>query len=204
MQPLSAIILAGGKSSRLGQDKRRLQLWGESGPTLLEHTVHTLATLCDDLVVVLNDAAAWPDFPAQIVPDAYPAGGPLGGIASGLAAIRYSFALVVAADMPLLNLDLLRWMAQQPRNYDILSPRTAGETKSGGWETLCAIYSQGCLSVMQTLLHSGDLKMRLVFDQMAVQPVTVDEWQRFDPEGTTFLNINTATDLALVVQRLPS
>jgi molybdenum cofactor guanylyltransferase len=84
--PPTAIVLAGGRSTRLGQDKRRLQLWGSQGPTLLARTVALAAACCAEVVVVLNDPEAWPDLPARLVLDAYPGVGPLGGLASGLAA----------------------------------------------------------------------------------------------------------------------
>ncbi len=97
----SAVILAGGLSRRLGQDKRRLRLWGEGGPTLLERTVATVGALCADVVVVLNDPEGWPGLGGRHVPDAYPDGGALGGIYSGLAAAEEEHALVVACDFSL-------------------------------------------------------------------------------------------------------
>src|SRR5919205_2151237 len=92
----SAIVLAGGLSRRLGQDKRRLRLWGPEQPMLLEHTVSIVARLCPDVVVVLNDPEAWAGLPARLVPDIYPGSGPLGGIYAGLMAASYDYALAVA------------------------------------------------------------------------------------------------------------
>ncbi|MBA3944080.1 MAG: molybdenum cofactor guanylyltransferase [Herpetosiphonaceae bacterium] len=193
-EPISGVVLAGGKSLRLGQDKRRLRLWGEAGPTLLEHTVAVLHTVCDEVIVVLNDPLEWTNLAVRIVPDAFPSGGSLGGIATGLMAAQHSAALVVAADMPLLNVALLRWMVDQQRTYDILAPQTTGDTKSGGWETLCAIYMRSCLPVMTALLAEGNLKIRRVYDQVRVQAVTEDQLRRFDPAGVAFGNINTLAD----------
>jgi molybdenum cofactor guanylyltransferase len=68
---LSGVVIAGGRSRRLGQDKRRLQLWGDDGPTLLEHSVALLERVADDVTVVLNDPEAWPDLRATLVRDAY-------------------------------------------------------------------------------------------------------------------------------------
>ncbi len=201
-EPISGVVLAGGKSLRLGQDKRRLRLWGEGGPTLLEHTVAVLNTLCDEVIVVLNDAAEWTSITARTVPDAFPFGGSLGGIATGLMTAQHTAALVVAADMPMLNVALLQWMVSQPRTYDILAPRTTGDTKSGGWETLCSIYGQTCLPVMSALLQEGNLKIRRVYDQVHVQAVTEDQVRRFDPDGMAFANINTLADWEGVQQQI--
>ncbi|MEP7190641.1 MAG: NTP transferase domain-containing protein, partial [Roseiflexaceae bacterium] len=65
--PTSAIVLAGGVSRRLGQDKRRLRLWRAAGPTLLEYVVGIVARLCADVLVVLNDPDAWAELPARLV-----------------------------------------------------------------------------------------------------------------------------------------
>ena len=59
-----AIVLAGGVSRRLGQDKRQLRLWGTAGPMLLEYVVGIVARVCADVVVVLNDPDAWNTLPA--------------------------------------------------------------------------------------------------------------------------------------------
>lgn len=204
-QPISGVIVAGGQSRRLGEDKRRLKLWGAAGPTLLEHTLGVLAALCDDVVVVLNDPAAWPGLVAQIVGDVYPDGGALGGIYSGLRAARHDHALVVAADMPLLNTDLLRWMIAQPRDYDVLVPRLAetGRARNRlGVESLHAIYSRACLAPMARQLNTGNPQVIGFFDAVRVlliEPATIAQ---FDPQGHAFRNVNTPDDLAAVRQLL--
>src|SRR5262245_5139087 len=153
----SAIVLAGGLSRRLGQDKRRLRLWGETQPTLLEHTVSIVAQLTPDVVVVLNDPEAWPDLAARFAVDVYPDGGALGGIYSGLLPARHDYALAVACDMPFLSLELLRAMLLRPRDYDILVPRSLhpGMTRNAlDLEPLHAIYNKACLKPMQQTLES--------------------------------------------------
>lgn len=201
--PLSGIIVAGGRSRRLGSDKRRLRLWGEHGPTLLERTVERVHGLCAEVIVVLNDAEHWAHLPARLVADRYPDGGPLGGIYSGLCVARYAHALVVAADMPLLNLELLRWMIAQPRDYDVLAPRVASSARNRlGVETLHAIYSRACLEAMARQLEAGNPQVIGFFDQVRVRLIEADVVARFDPAGLTFRNINTPADLAAVQQLL--
>lgn len=201
--------MAGGQSRRLGQDKRRLRLWGSDGPTLLEHTVALLARLCDDLVVVLNDPDAWPGLPARLVGDVYPAGGALGGIYSGLAAARHAHALVVAADMPLLNEALLRWMIEQPRDYDVLVPRLADDRERGGKprnrlgvESLHAIYSRACLEPMARQLDAGNPQVIGFFPEVRVRIVEAVAFAELDPQGHAFRNVNTPEELELVARVL--
>src|SRR4051812_41195912 len=95
---VSGVILAGGRSSRLGEDKRRLRLWGDDGPTMLEHSIEILAPLCTEVIVVLNDAEQWPNLRTKIVADLIPDAGPLSGLMSGLLAATNEYALVIASD----------------------------------------------------------------------------------------------------------
>lgn len=200
-EPITGVVVAGGKSRRLGHDKRRLKLWSADGPTLLEHTIRVLADLCDDVIVVLNDPAEWSDLPAHIVSDVYPDGGALGGIYSGLRAARHQHALVVAADMPLLNTVLLRWMIAQPREYDVLVPRLAASGSARnklGVESLHAIYSRACLAPIAAQLDAGNPQVIGFFGQVRVRIVEADTIARFDPSGHAFRNVNTAEELGQV------
>jgi molybdopterin-guanine dinucleotide biosynthesis protein A len=205
MQDASAIVLAGGVSRRLGQDKRRLRLWGTAGPTLLEHTVDILARLCADVIVVLNDPERWGDLPARLVTDIYPDGGSLGGIYSGLVAVTHNYALAVASDMPFLSADLIRAMLMRSRDYDVLIPRSlsAGTTRNSlDVEPLHAIYSKSCLEPMRMLLESGRRQIAAFFPQVQVAYVEPQETRRYDPSGRSLLNINTPEQLATAVHWL--
>ena len=104
---ISVIILAGGQSTRLGRDKSLLEL---DGQPLIARTVHTLAPLSDDLVVVTNDVERYEGLalPVRYVPDKVRGMGSLMGLYSGLKAAQHSHVLAVACDMPFLNLPLLR------------------------------------------------------------------------------------------------
>ncbi len=198
-EPASAVVLAGGLSRRLGDDKRRLRLWGEAGPTLLEHTLQLVGQLCDDVVVVLNDPGEWPSLPARVVPDAYPDGGALGGIYSGLAAARHQHALTVACDMPFLSPALLGALLARPRDYDVLVPRSLepGTTRNRlGVESLHAIYGKGCLAAMRDALEGGRRQIAAFFPLVQVAFFEPGETQRYDTAGRSFLNVNTPEQLA--------
>ena len=204
-QDASAIVLAGGVSRRLGQDKRRLRLWGTAGPTLLEHTVELLARLCAEVIVVLNDPEEWRDLPARLVTDIYPDGGSLGGIYSGLVAATRNYALAVASDMPFLSADLIRAMLMRSRDYDVLIPRSLhpGTTRNAlDVEPLHAIYSNSCLAPMRMLLESGRRQIAAFFPQVQVAYVEPEEMRRYDPSGRSLLNINTPEQLASAVHWL--
>lgn len=197
-EPLSVVVVAGGKSVRLGEDKRQLRLWGPEGPTLLEHTVELVARFSQDIVVVLNDPPSWTALGATLVPDAFPGSGVLGGIYSGLSAAAHEHTLVVAGDMPFLNEALIAWMIEQPRTYDVLIPRVGdGKARNRlGVESLHAIYGHGCREPIRRQLETGNPQVIGFFEHVAVQYVEPTAIALFDQHGIAFKNINTPQDLA--------
>lgn len=201
--PTSAIVLAGGRSRRLGYDKRYLRLWGAAGPTLLEHVVQVVGKLCAEVIVVLNDADNWGHISVRRVPDIYADGGALGGLYAGLCAASHPYALVVACDMPFLNPALLGAMLAQPRNYDALVPQAlaAGTTRNLlGAETLHAIYGRSCLKPIQATLESGNRQIAAFFPQVRVTFFAASDTQRYDPAGRSFININTPEQAAAATE----
>ncbi len=194
---VSGIVVAGGKSVRLGQDKRRLRLWGPRGPTLLEHTIEMMAAHCDEVIVVLNDPEAWLDLQACVVPDTFPRGGALGGIYSGLMAAAHPYVFAVAADMPLLGPVLIDWMLRQPRDYDVLVPRIM-ETRARNRlavESLHAIYSGVCREPIRRQLEAGNPQVIGFFPQVRVRIVEPEIVAELDPLGAAFKNVNTPEEL---------
>ena len=118
------------------------------------------------------------------------------GIYSGLRAARYPHALVVACDMPLLSLPLLRYMLPLANGSDVVIPRVAGLL-----EPLHAIYGKACLPAMGRLLDQGQRQIIAFFGQVRVRYVEEDEIARCDPHHLSFVNVNTPEDWERV-QRL--
>ncbi|HFD40695.1 MAG TPA: molybdenum cofactor guanylyltransferase, partial [Anaerolineae bacterium] len=125
VEQISGIVLAGGQSRRLGRDKALLEI---EGRPLLARTVHTLAALSDDLIVVTNAPERYAPLglPVRFVADEKPGIGSLMGLYSGLKAAHHPYALVVACDMPFLNPALLRYLLSLTAGYDIVIPRRDG------------------------------------------------------------------------------
>lgn len=216
-EPITGIVLAGGRSHRLQQDKRKLRLWGEDGPTLLEHTLALITPLCAEVVVVLNDPWEWQALPARLVSDIHAGMGPAGGLVAGLTAARCSHALVVGADMPLLNPHLLAWMVRSPHRVGAdalvpLSPTTSGPPRL---EPLHAIYARDCLPHLARALEQGTRRMMTLLEQIRTVGIPPSELlagvplahcaDRADGERAlqwAFFNINTPADLSLARQLL--
>jgi molybdopterin-guanine dinucleotide biosynthesis protein A len=192
---VSAIVLSGGRSKRLGADKALLLL---DGQPLLARTIETMATLSDDLIVVTNDPESHRPAarPARLVPDVTPGIGSLMGIYSGLRACRHPQAIVVACDMPFLSVVLLRYMISLAGDYDVVIPR------QGRWfEPLHAIYGRNCLPAIEQVLASGQRQIVAFFDDVRVRYVDEEELDVFDPHRLSFLNVNTSEDWELIARR---
>mgnify|MGYP001772483419 CR=1 FL=1 len=196
----SCIIIAGGSSQRMGSDKRRLRLWGECGPTLLEHVVAQAARVSDDVIVALNDPHAWSELPARLVRDEVEQGGPLAGLAAGLAACRYEYALALACDMPLVQEALIAALLAYPRPYDALAPLRFDDgarapRNSLAAEPLLAVYRRTCLPAIRACLQRG---ARALVDPLAMvdtRYLAPDVWQQYDPQGLSFINLNRTEDV---------
>jgi molybdopterin-guanine dinucleotide biosynthesis protein A len=188
----SAIVVAGGKSSRLGQDKRQLRL--TSSRTLLEETIERLSALSDDVVVVGSDLSAVAGPSIRFVADPLPGAGPLNGLYGGLSAVQNEYAVAVACDLPFLSVRLLRVLVDYPRDYDLLVPRRA----DGTLEMLQAVYRKTCLDAMRRRLSVGRLKLSGLVEDVRVRFVDEVELIPYDPELRSFLNVNTPRDLATI------
>jgi molybdopterin-guanine dinucleotide biosynthesis protein A len=187
---ISSILLAGGKSSRMGKDKARLKLDGRL--MILQSIAHKLLTISDE-VIVATDGRRYEGLDVEVkwVDDVYPGAGSLVGLYSGLKEASSGYALVVACDMPFINIDLLRYMIALPRDYDILAPKIGSEI-----EPLHAIYSRDCLPKIEKLLEAGRKKIIELFSEVRVRYLTKEEVEKYDPEHRSFFNINSPDQLA--------
>ena len=170
----------------MGRDKSHLILGGE---TLVARAVRTLRALSDDVVVVTNMPESFSGLAARLTGDVIAGGGALSGIHAGLAAARHEFALVVACDMPFLNLALLRHMASLAPGHDAVVPHWQGE-----FEPLHAVYSRQCITVIETILRRGDRRVVDIYAAIRVRYLEPEEITRFDPDGLSFFNVNSPED----------
>ena len=192
---VTAIVLAGGKNLRLGRSKALEIINGKS---LIECVVERLRPLTNQILIVT--AQEQPDLPpivkTEILADLYPGKGPLGGIYTGLLASRSSHNIVVACDMPFLNIELLRYLIELSGDFDVVVPRL-GE---GMVEPLHAVYARRCLGNMKTRLECNQLKVNSFLDTVSVRYVEQAECQKLDPQLLSFFNINYQSDLEKAVK----
>jgi len=187
---MTSIILAGGKSLRLGQSKALQAIGGKS---LIQWVVDRLVILSTEIIIATAHGEAIPCSSAvriKTVADIYPGKGPLVGIYSGLIASSSPRALVVGCDTPFLSVSLLEYMTQLSSTLDVVVPRIKKKV-----EPLCAVYSKNCLAPIQELLEQNELRISELFNMVKVKYVEEDGINRFDPEHLSFFNINSQADL---------
>ncbi len=188
-EPLTALLLTGGRSSRMGQNKALLKL-APGGPSLIEIVAARLADVASETLLVGTETEPYDFLGLRHVPDLYPDAGSLGGIYSGLQAAAHPHALAVACDMPFLNPHLLRYMAAAPREYDVLIP-VLDEP-----EPMHAIYSRRCLPWMEEKLDAGRYKIIGWFAKASVQRIERQTIEQYDPKYRSFYNMNTPEEWA--------
>jgi molybdopterin-guanine dinucleotide biosynthesis protein A len=190
---ISSIILAGGKSIRLGHDKVIERLGNK---TLLEKVISRIDSFSDEIVIVAAEKRDFSQLSSntkiKTVSDIFPGRGSLGGIYTGLVKSESFYNLVVGADMPFLNQKLLSYMIGVADGHDYVIPRVGQY-----YEPLHAIYSKNCISPIETLINRNRRVIVELFDYVKVRYVEEEEINRFDPEHLSFFNINTKEDLEL-------
>ncbi len=188
---VSCIVLAGGKSTRLGRNKIVETIGNKS---LLERVVSCLASFNNEIIIVTAENSSLPqltNFPKlKVIKDIFPGKGSLGGIYTGLVASEAFYNLVVACDMPFLNLDLLRYMISLDEGYDVVIPKV-----NEILEPLHAVYSRKCLSPIEFLINQNRLSILELYPMVKVRYLEKIEIDRFDPRHLSFFNINTEADL---------
>lgn len=188
---VSGIILAGGQSRRMGRDKALIDFQGKP---IIAHVIATLRELTNDVLVVSNRSDAYGPVGVRVVADYDPPCGPLGGIAAGLQAMDSELAIVVACDMPFLNVPLLRWLIDQAAGYDAVVPQTGAE-----YEPLHAIYRRTCYDPIVRRIEQGDRRVISFFADVRLRPIEEAAWRAIDPAGRSLVNLNTPGDLGLWV-----
>jgi molybdopterin-guanine dinucleotide biosynthesis protein A len=178
--PYSAAILAGGKSSRFGQDKGLVLF---KGKPLIEHVLKQLKSFSDEIFIISNQPG-YEYLGLPVYPDVTPNSGPLGGLQTALINSSNQHCLTVACDMPFLNEPLLRKLLAFS-NYEAVVPVCDGYA-----EPLCALYQQTALSIITQQLELGAYKMIDAIERMNHYWMEVDENDDFyHPQ--LFANINT-------------
>jgi len=162
------------------------------GKSLLQRVVDRVTLVSDQILVI--GSAYQRGFPAdskiEYREDLYPGKGPFGGIYTGLLASKSDYNLVVACDLPFLNVELLRYLIKLSPGFDAVVPWV------GKVQPLHAVYSKSCLDVMKVEVEHNLLKITRFLDSMNVRYVEETECRSIDRQLLSFFNVNSRADLA--------
>ena len=195
----SSIILAGGRSSRMGSDKALLPLPGNEQISFVEHLASVLAPIGSEVLLVVRDetqALAYASLRnVRIVIDQIPDYGPLMGLYSGLSAMHSTsmYALVMAVDMPFVQPALLTYLLSQAQGDSMLVP-VVEDTP----QVLLAVYPRTILPTIEALLRQGRRDPRSLLKAAPVRYVDETQLRAVDPQLRSFMNVNTPDELRTI------
>lgn len=188
MTKLTVAIQAGGKSSRMGTDKSFVPFRGRP---MIATVIDAVAGLGDELILITNKPDEYAHLGLPMFGDLYPETGPLGGIYTAVYHATHPHVLTVACDMPWLNRPLLEYIISLRETADVVVPR---------WdkfpEPLHAVYSKACLEPIKEKLDAQMYKITVFYGRVSLRFVSREEIEQFDPEGRSFVNVNTPEELA--------
>ncbi|MDH7478960.1 MAG: molybdenum cofactor guanylyltransferase [Syntrophomonadaceae bacterium] len=183
MLQAAAIILAGGKNSRMEKNKALLKM-GEK--TVIERIIDELEPLVERIIVVTNSPEEYSWLGVEVIRDIVPGRGPLSGIHAGLKHSPYRYNLVVACDMPFVSRKLGQLLLRRTEGCQAVVPRINQKP-----QPLFAVYSRDCIQPIEQMLQKGRLKCTSFYDLVSVVYLDESEIGTTASLEVAFTNINT-------------
>jgi molybdopterin-guanine dinucleotide biosynthesis protein A len=182
----TAVILVGGKSSRMGRPKALLPFDGEP---LIAHIVRRLESIFPEIVVVAAPDQELPPLSVKLARDDIAYQGPVSGIYHGLQTSTKAICFVTSCDAPFLNLPFVSHLLAQISDVDVVVPFWEER-----FQPLHAVYRTSVAPLLKSQLARGELRPIFLFDKVRTRKVEEDEIRRFDPEGMSMLNMNSPAE----------
>lgn len=196
----TGVILAGGENRRMPQPKAFIKVNGKS---IIERSIDIMKRLFNEIFIVTNQPEAYLHLGIPMLGDIYDVRGPMTGIFTSLINSKYPWVFVSACDMPFLNYELIRYMASKKNNYEAVVPKsplpsfTKGGLREDYIEPLFAFYTKRLCRTMEKALTNGKTGLKDFLRNKKVRYVTSEEIRAIDPEGKSFINLNTPKDVEL-------
>ncbi|MEW6244519.1 MAG: molybdenum cofactor guanylyltransferase [Bacillota bacterium] len=184
---VTGVVLAGGRSTRMGKNKAFVEI---DGLPMIELIIQRLSLCVDDIIIISNDPGALASVGHPVFGDLIPGRGPLGGIQSGLVHAPSTPIFFIACDLPFFSVPLVRYMLELAPRYDVVVPKIGGY-----FEPTHACYSKSCLPFIEPILKEDAPRIIRLYDQVSVRTITEQDASRFGDLNRMFFNINTPEDL---------
>ncbi len=182
----SAVILAGGKSTRMGENKAFLRF---DGHTLIEREIKTLKRVFPE-VIIAGDPELYKGLADRVVQDIIPGAGPLGGIQAGLTCAANDVVFVAACDLPYVDGEMAVFIAEKTRGFDAAVPCIGGRL-----QPLFAAYRKTCLGPVNRYLESGGRRVVSFLGEVRVRYLTELDLAALPQYRRVFVNVNTPRDV---------
>jgi molybdopterin-guanine dinucleotide biosynthesis protein A len=185
---VTAFILAGGKSARMGMDKAFVEF---DGRTLLARALDLARSVACDVYIVGSQEKFAPFAP--VVEDVFRDCGPLGGIHAALRASLTELNVMLAVDAPFVSSAFLQYLISHARS----TPEAAVVVPRGdqGWQPLCAIYRREFADAAENALRAGRNRIDRLFDMVRTRVIEEEEWEGAGFSFALFRNLNTPAEL---------
>lgn len=183
---ITGIILAGGKSSRMGSDKG-LTLFNNK--PLINYVIDVLQPLCEKIIISANNSE-YDKFGYDVIKDIVPDSGPMGGIYSALMHSTTDVNIVLSCDSPFVKTQTFEYLLEKYDDTDICVPMQS----SGKYEPLCGIYKKSVIPYFKEFIENKNYKIPMVFEIVKFQEVKITENNEFF-NFQTFRNLNSKEDI---------
>ena len=192
----TAIILAGGKSKRMGFDKALMEVCGQPIVGLI---IKQLRKVFDDIIVVTNNPDGFSSLDVTITEDILSNSGPLGGIHAGLMLSKSKYAFLTACDMPIISPEYAKYMtevAEEELPHAVISEK-------GDWiEPFHALYSRELTEDIEYNVENGIYKIFDVLKFKNVIKISEAKVREYSPDLSVFTNLNYAKELEEFLSRM--
>ena len=179
---LTAVILCGGRSSRMGHDKATLLAGAE---TFLDRAIRVAREIAGDVIVVARASQAIPPG-VRVVNDPVEDLGPLAGIAAGLSSSQTDLNIVIACDMPLIKSAVLQRLVDAIAGHDACVAVVDGHAS-----VLCAVYRSRVAPIAKQMLDHGERRVMAFVDRIKTKRVDAALLRDIDPDLETFFSCDT-------------
>jgi molybdopterin-guanine dinucleotide biosynthesis protein A len=189
---MTGIILSGGKSLRMGENKAFIEI---EGVPIIQRIYTLFKELFHEVIIVTNQIELFKKFDSKIYSDLLPNKGALGGLYTGLFFSNFHYSFCVACDMPFLNKSLVQYLIKRIGDEDVIVPRT-----KDGLQPLHAIYSKNCLDPIKEIIEQGKFKIIDIFHRVQVNIIEEADFISLDPFRESFINVNTPKELLSILR----
>ena len=185
----TAVILAGGKSTRMGLDKQLLEI---NEKRLIDILIKKLSEIFNEIIVVTNKLEYYSDYKNRVIRDIIIGKGPLSGIHAGLVEAKSQYVYFVACDMPNINMKYIKYMKEEIKELDVKACITRfGEAI----EPFNAFYSKNIIKDIEKCLLQDKRSVNSLIKGLNIHYIDEKKAREFSPNWDMFLNLNTREDL---------